>query len=92
MRKIISLLIRISISAAILFFLFKQVDVNKAIQIASLVNKPILMVVLLLVLLVYVIGFLRWKMLLMGLGFNLTPFLVFRAYCLGVFSNLFPVS
>ena len=78
MRKIISLLIRICISTGVLFFLFKRVDVNKIIQAISGANKPILTLVLLLIFLIYFIGFLRWKMLLTGLGLNL-PQIQFEA-------------
>ncbi len=89
MRKIISLLIRISISVGILLFLFKRVDLNKIIQIISHINKPILILVFLLIMLIYFIGFLRWKMLLIGLGLNLPRSLILKSFCLGYFSNLF---
>lgn len=89
MRKIISLLIRICISTGVLFFLFKRVDVNKIIQAISGANKPILTLVLLLIFLIYFIGFLRWKMLLTGLGLNLPQSLILKSFCLGTFSNLF---
>lgn len=89
MKKTISILVRAIISAAILLFLFKQVDLGRIIQIISGVNKPILIAVLLLVLACYAIGFLRWRMLIAGLGLNLSSSLIFKPYCLGFFSNLF---
>jgi len=89
MRKAIPILIRISISTVILFFLFKLVDLNKIVLIVSQANKVILISVFLLTLLCYIIGFLRWRMLLIGFGLNLTPSLIFKSFCIGVFSNLF---
>ena len=89
MRKIISLIIRIIISAVILFLIFKQVDLGKIIQIVYRINKSYLFFVFLLTLLIYFIGFLRWKMLLIGLGLSLDSFLIFKAFCIGYFSNLF---
>ena len=89
MRKIVSLFIRICISVGILLFLFKRVDLSKIIQNISQANKPILTSVLLLIFLCYFIGFLRWKILLTGLGLNLATSLIFKSFCLGLFSNLF---
>ena len=89
MHRIISLLIRICISLGVLLFLFKRVELNRIIQIISNSNKSILISVLLLILLSYVIGFLRWKMLLTGLGLNLSAFIIFKSFCIGFFSNLF---
>jgi uncharacterized protein (TIRG00374 family) len=89
MRKAISLLIRICISAGILFFLLKCVDTENIIQSALHINKPILILVLLLTLLIYFVGFLRWRMLLVGLGLSVSWFLIFRSFCIGYFFNLF---
>ena len=89
MRKTISILIRVGISAGILFFLSKQVDLDKIFQIASGINKPILIFAFLLIVIIYVVAFFRWKMLLTGLGLDLDLFLIFRSFCLGSFSNLF---
>ena len=89
MRKISLFLIRISISVGILLFLFKRVDLNKIIQIISNANKPILGFVLLLSFLSYFVAFLRWKMLLTGLRFNLANSSIFKSFCIGLFSNLF---
>jgi len=89
MRKLISLLIRMCISAGILFFLLKRVEMNKIIDAVLHINKPILIQVFLLYLLIYFVGFLRWKMLLIGLGLNVSNFLIFRSFCIGYFANLF---
>lgn len=88
MRKIGSLLIRISISVCILFFLLKQIDLNKLIEIFSCANKTILTLTLLIFLLIHTILFFRWRMLLIGLELNLPPILIFRSFCLGLLSNL----
>ena len=89
MRKIISFIIRISISIGILVFLFEQVDLIKIIQIISLSKKAILTSACLLILLNYVFAFLRWKMLLFGLGLNFAQSFIFKSFCIGYFFNLF---
>ncbi|MFH1678719.1 MAG: lysylphosphatidylglycerol synthase domain-containing protein, partial [Candidatus Omnitrophota bacterium] len=89
MRRILFFFIRIVISAAVLFFLFKRVDLSKSIQIIQNINKPVLIFVLFLSLLNYAIGFFRWKILLTGLGLNIERFLILRSFCIGFFSNLF---
>ena len=89
MRKVISLLIRICISAGVLLFLFSSVDTNKIIQAVSGIDKPILILVFLLFILIYFMAFLRWRTLLVGLGLDLPGFLIFRSFCIGYFSKLF---
>jgi len=89
MHKVISFLIRICISAGILFFLLKSVDIDNIIESVLHINKSILSLVLLLILLIYFIGFLRWRMLLTGLGLSVSWFLIFRSFCIGYFFNLF---
>lgn len=85
----ISFFIRICVSAGVLYYLLKQVDLNKVIQIASSANRPVLLLVLLLFLVIYLTAMMRWRMLLIGLGLNLTTSLIFKSYCLGTFFNLF---
>ena len=89
MRKVASVLIRVSISAGILFFLLKLVEVGKVIQTVSHANKPILILAFLMILCIYFLGFLRWRILLFGLGLDVSNFLIFRSYCIGYFFNLF---
>jgi uncharacterized protein (TIRG00374 family) len=62
---------------------------DKIIDVVLHINKPILILVFLLYLFTYVLGFLRWRMLLIGLGLNLSNFLIFRSFCIGYFANLF---
>jgi len=89
MRRLFSFFIRICISAGVLYYLLKQVDLNKIIQITSSANKSLLPFVLLLFFAIYFTAMMRWRILLVGLGFDLPLFLIFKSYCLGNFSNLF---
>ncbi len=89
MRKTVFLLIRIIISIGILSFLLRQIDLNKLIGIVSHAQITSLILAFLLALLMYAIWFLRWEMLLAGLGLNLPFSLIFKSFCLGFFSNLF---
>lgn len=88
-RRQYTILIRVCISAGILFFLFQRVDLGKIIQVIHNINKPILIFVYVLVLSSYIIGFFRWRMLLIGVGLNLTNLEIFQSFCIGFFSNLF---
>ncbi|MBU0548927.1 MAG: flippase-like domain-containing protein [Candidatus Omnitrophica bacterium] len=88
MRKSFSFLIKISISAGILFFLFKRVDIGKIIQIITSADKSILTLAFSLIILIYGIGFFRWRMLLVGLGINLPNSRIFKSFCIGFFFNL----
>ncbi|MFC1658817.1 lysylphosphatidylglycerol synthase transmembrane domain-containing protein [Candidatus Omnitrophota bacterium] len=89
MRRVTSLLVRICISAGILLFLFNRVDKTKISQAAAGIDKAILLLVFLLFFLVYFIGYLRWKTLISGMGLNVPLFIIFRSFCIGIFSNLF---
>ncbi len=89
MRRVVIFLIRIGISAGILCFLFGQVEIGKITEVISHSAKSMLLFALALFVLISFILFLRWRMLLMGLGLNLPRSLIFKSFCLGFFSNLF---
>lgn len=89
MNKIISLLVRISISALLLIFLFKRFSFSSVIEAASGANKLILSFTFLLGFLPYILGLFRWQMLLRSLGLNLQLSRTIKSLCAGLFFNLF---
>lgn len=89
MKKILSFLARVGISAGILIFLFRRIGLERIIEVLAGINKPVLILASLLILFAYIIGFFRWKMLLEGADLNLSRSLILRSFCIGFFSNLF---
>jgi len=88
-KKILSFLVRVGISAGILIFLFRRIDLERIIGVLAGINKPVLILASLLILSAYIIGFFRWKILLEGVDLNLSRSLILRSFCIGFFSNLF---
>jgi hypothetical protein len=88
-KKILSFLVRVCISAGVLLFLFQRVDITRILQAVYKSNKPILIFAAVLISFGYIIGFFRWRMLLKELNLNLPRPLIFRSFCIGFFSNLF---
>lgn len=91
MKRIISLILRISISIALLIFLFKKVDVQleELIKIIYKINWRYLFVSFFIFLVTYILGLLRWDMLLRGVNLHLQLRRVIVSYLGGCFFNLF---
>ncbi|MBM3255564.1 MAG: flippase-like domain-containing protein, partial [Candidatus Omnitrophica bacterium] len=88
-KKALSILARISISAALLFFLFREVDKKSILEIVKHSNIYLLSFAFFVIFLSGVIGLFRWEMLLKATKINLSLRRVITSFCGGVFFNLF---
>ncbi len=88
-KKILSIILRISVSIALLAFLFRRVDKEAFLEIIKLANPLFLLLAFLLFLVSYVFGLYRWEMLLKGAKVHLSIKKILIGYCGGVFFNLF---
>jgi uncharacterized protein (TIRG00374 family) len=88
-KKILSILMRISISLALLIFLFSRVDKKAFFEIIKNTHKPFLILAFFIFSLSYVLAVFRWEMLLKAVKIRLPLKRVIISYCGGVFFNLF---
>ena len=89
LKKIGVIILRISISLALLIFLFKQVDSASLLEIIKKANKPILYFSFLITFFGYFFCFLRWKMLLDAAEIKLPQKRLVSAFSGGIFFNMF---
>src|SRR4030042_2793538 len=88
-KKILSILLRIGISLALLIFLLRQVDKKALWEIISSAHKGMLAFAFLAFFLNYLFCLFRWKMLLKTAGINIPLKRVIIAFSGGIFFNLF---
>lgn len=88
-KRILIIILRISISVALLIFLFRQVDKKGFLEILKTADILLLWLAFLIVIVVYVIALYRWEMLLKGLKVHLSLRRILSSYCGGIFFNLF---
>ncbi|MDD4954164.1 MAG: lysylphosphatidylglycerol synthase transmembrane domain-containing protein [Candidatus Omnitrophica bacterium] len=88
-KKIFSILSRVAISAALLFFVFRQVDEKALLGTLKNVNLPLLVLAFLIFFLVYLLCIFRWQMLLKALGIHLPLKRVIISASGGYFFSLF---
>jgi glycosyltransferase 2 family protein len=89
LKKIGVLFLRISISLALLIFLFKQVDFSSLLEIVKKADKMPLFLSFLMTFFGYLFCFLRWKMLLDAAGIKLPQKRLVSAFSGGIFFNMF---
>ncbi|MDD4908226.1 MAG: lysylphosphatidylglycerol synthase transmembrane domain-containing protein [Candidatus Omnitrophica bacterium] len=89
LKKILSILARISISALLLYFLFRQVDSKSIWDIIKGADWALLFLGFLINALSYLLGVYRWKMYLDGAGVRLPFKRVLISFSGGPFFNLF---
>lgn len=89
MKKIFSLILRIGISAILLFILFQKIDLKETFKIIASLNIYYFMLAALTFALVYFLVFYRWRMLLNAQGLNLPLRRVFSSFSGGIFFSLF---
>ncbi len=89
LKKIGVLILKISISLALLIFLFRKVDFGSILEIIRKSDKPLIYLSFLLSFLGYFFSFLRWKMLLETAGINLPKKRLLSAFSGAIFFNLF---
>src|SRR4030043_92166 len=88
-KKILSILLRIGISLALLIFLLRQVDKKALWEIISSAHKGMLAFAFLAFFLNYLFCLFRWKMLLKTAGINIPLKRVIIAFSGGIFFNFF---
>ena len=88
-KETFSLLLRLGLSVALLFYLFKKVDVVKMIDILKEANFIYLLVALLLMFVIYFLILIRWNIFIRYLGIKVPFKSVARCFLIGAFFNLF---
>ncbi len=90
-KKIGSIVLRIAISVVLLVFLFKfnHIDVHDVFGMIKSADKPLLAAAFFVFLLTYVVGFIRWYMLLWSAGIRLPVGRVIVSFSGGNFFSLF---
>ncbi|MDD5281970.1 MAG: lysylphosphatidylglycerol synthase transmembrane domain-containing protein [Candidatus Omnitrophica bacterium] len=90
-KKVLSVLLRIVISAVLLFVLFKfnKIDFSALMNDIKDANRIFLAVGFIFIPLVNILGFLRWKMLLKSAGIIIPLKKLISAFCGGIFFSIF---
>ena len=88
-KKIFLLILRISVSVALLIFLFSKVNVGSVSNIIINANKPYLLLAFLFFLFEYILCLLRWQMLLREFNCGIPFKRVLVAFSGGIFTSLF---
>ncbi len=89
LKKVFSIILRVSISILLLVFLLRQVDIKALLEIIKNTDKLLLFFAFLIFFMIYVLCLLRWDMLLRAVGIRLPFKRVFISYSGGVFFSLF---
>jgi len=90
-KKLFSLILRLSISVIllVLLFKFKNIDIKALFENIKNIDKSLLFLAGFIFSLNYLLCFLRWRMLLAATGINLPAIRLITSFCGGVFFNLF---
>ena len=89
LKKVFVNFLRIGVSIALLFFLFRQIDEKSIWGIVKNIDKPLLLLAFAIFFLNYVLCFYRWRMLLKGAGIHLSLKRIIVSFSGGIFFNLF---
>ena len=88
-KKVFSILLRISISVLLLIFLFRHVDIKSLVEIIKKSDKSLLSLACGVFFFNYILCFIRWRMLLITAGIILPLKRVLISFCGGIFFSLF---
>ncbi len=88
-KRILNIILRISISFILLIFLFRQVDKKGFLGLIKLASPLLLSLAFFIAVICYVIGLYRWEMLLKELKVHLSFRRIISSFCGGMFFNLF---
>jgi hypothetical protein len=86
-KQIISLLLKAGISAALLWYLFRQIDKKRLLEIISHADKRLLTLAFCVFVITYISAFFRWKMLLDAIKIYLPIKRIVAAFSGGIFFN-----
>ena len=87
LKKIINILLRFGVSAGLLFFLFRKIDLKAFVQIIKRADFTLILLSFFVFCLIYALCFLRWHKLLRALGVDLPIRPIFSSFMGGVFFN-----
>ncbi|MDD5668757.1 MAG: lysylphosphatidylglycerol synthase transmembrane domain-containing protein [Candidatus Omnitrophica bacterium] len=88
-KKIVLIILRISISIGVLIFLFTKVDIHSIAAVLSKMNKPYVFLAFIVYFLTYLFAFYRWKAIIDGVKIPLKSRQIFLSFAGGMFFNLF---
>mgnify|MGYP001569599304 CR=1 FL=1 len=88
-KKYFGLILKVSISAVLLIFLFRRIDFQKSLFYIRTVNVAYFIYALTLFLIILFLGLLRWNILLKTLKHDLSFGRIFVSFCGGLFFNTF---
>ena len=88
-KKILSIILRISISIILLIFLFRQVDKKSLFEIIKNADKPLLLLAFFVFFSSYLLCLFRWEMLLKAVEIYLPLKRIIISFCGGIFFSLF---
>jgi uncharacterized protein (TIRG00374 family) len=88
MKKISSLILKISITAALLIFLFRKIDFKALLEAIRHADRQMMAAALGVFFLLNILGLLRWNLLLKGLGIRVRLHRLFLSYLSSLFFNL----
>ncbi|MDD3375006.1 MAG: lysylphosphatidylglycerol synthase transmembrane domain-containing protein [Candidatus Omnitrophica bacterium] len=88
-KELASLLLRVGLSAALLFYLFKKIDVAKMMDILKEANFAYLFAGLFFMFVIYFLILIRWDIIIRYLGIKVPFKSVARCFLIGSFFNLF---
>jgi hypothetical protein len=86
-KQIISLLLKAGISAALLWYLFRQIDKKRLFEIISHADKRLLFIAFCVFIIPYISALFRWKMLLDAIKIRLPLKRIIAAFSGGIFFN-----
>lgn len=89
LKKISFILVRLAVSVALLFLLFRRIKFDGLLLVLKESNAVFLGLALFAFFLNYLFCFFRWDILLRGLKINISRKKIFTAFCGGLFFNLF---
>ncbi|MFA5411252.1 MAG: lysylphosphatidylglycerol synthase transmembrane domain-containing protein [Candidatus Omnitrophota bacterium] len=89
LKRILSILLRIIVSALLLIFLFRMVDRKAMLDIIKNADMPFLFLAFFVFFLIYLLCLFRWEMLLKAARIQLPLKRIIISFCGGIFFNLF---
>lgn len=89
MKKILSMVMRIGVSAALLVFLFRKIDFKATLKVILLLRPAYFTLAVIIFFVIYVLVLYRWKMLLNAQGICLPLKRVVSSFSGGIFFSLF---
>ena len=89
MKKISSLILKISITAVLLIFLFHKIDFHALVEVVRVADRQKMLAAFGLFFFLNLLVLLRWSLLLKGFGINVSLYRLFLSYISSLFFNLF---